>query len=280
VCKERWDEHYQMVEERNATIRRERILQSGTQSINTDAMHGASTNGQPAEDSGLSRLPEDQENWEMIDDCHPERQPDANNNTQTGPPLLEGISEMEIDDNADVDMFPMDLEDVINESVGDLEGGDMGLVLVEGDPLLPNDPTDFMQDLPPEENYNPYRDADENDESENEELDDFQPPEFDTPEPISAPETVDMNTDEDNDADPSCIDVFPRAGEVIERRRPRYAENVQDHMKNATRSVYYPFRDFQEFDLAIWLNELPLSKVDSFLQLSWVSSDSPVFTES
>jgi hypothetical protein len=278
-------EHYTVVEKRNTTILRKRILQSGTQSINTDAPHAASATGQPTDDSGLSHLPENQENWEIGGDCYPETQPDANNNTRTGSPLLEGISEIDIDNNDDVDMFPMDvdvfpmdLEDTINNSVGVPEGDDMGPVPLEGDPLLPNDPSEFMQDLPPEEYYNPYRDADENDESEDEKLDDYRPPEFDTPEPIGVPETVEINTDEEDDADPSCVEVFPRAGEVLERRQPRYAENVHNHMKNATRSVYYPFRDFQEFDLAIWLNELPLSKVDSFLQRPWVSSDSSMFT--
>jgi hypothetical protein len=273
-CKKRWEDHYKWVEERNAKIARERILQSSTQSINTDALQEASANGRPVDDSRPSRLPEEQENWDMDGDYPPERPPVSNNNAEAGMPLVEGVSDVDMYASDDVDMFPMDLEYGFDGAVDFREGGDIGPVPIEGDPLLPNDPNASIQELPHEEIYNPYRDADQSDESENEDLNDFQPPELDTPEPISVPETVEINTDEDDDADPSCIDVFPHAGKVMERRRPRYAENVHHHMNDATRSIYHPFRDFQEFDLAIWLNELPLSKVDSFLQLSWVSSNS------
>jgi hypothetical protein len=277
-CKERWEAHYKRVEERNATILRERILQSSTQSINTDAPHEASANGRPVDDSRPSSLPEEQENWDIDGGYLPERPPGPNNDEEGGAPLVEGVSDVDMYASDDVDMVPMDLEYAFGGAVDIQEGGDFGPVSVEGNPVLPNDPNASIQDLLHEENYNPYRDADQTDESENEELNDFQPPELDTPEPISIPETVEINTDEDGDADPSCVDVFPRAGEVTERRRPRYAENVHHHMNNATRSIYHPFRDFQEFDLAVWLNQLPLSKVDSFLQLSWVSSNSRVFT--
>jgi hypothetical protein len=264
-----------MVEERNDIISRERILQSSTQSINTDVLRPESVNGQPVDDSRPINLHEEQENWPMGGDSLPEGQPDPNNNVEGGSFMMEGPPDIDMyvgNDDGDVDMVPMDLEDAFNDA---LEDGNTGPVPVEGvdDPIaFVEDPIAFVEDLPAEEDYNPYRDADQNDESENEELDDFEPAELDTPEHISADETVEMNTEEDDDAGPSTVDVFPRAGEVKERRQPRYAENVQYHMRNATRSVYHPFQDFQEYNLAIWLNELPLSKVDSFLQLPWVSS--------
>jgi hypothetical protein len=180
--------------------------------------------------------------------------------------------------DADIDMFPIDFEDLFEDAIDVGAGGDIGSVPFEGDHLLPNHPIDLVQDLPLEEDYNPYGDAHDTDEHENEEMDDFQPPEFDNPEPLSVPETIEMSADEDDDADPSCIDVFPRAGEVIEKGQSRYAEIIRHCMESTTRSVYHPFQDFEEFDLAIWLNELPLSKVDSFLQLPWVSINPFVFT--
>lgn len=96
-------------------------------------------------------------------------------------------------------------------------------------------------------------------------------PEIDDTEQLEGvTETIQLSPESDEDEDPSEVETYPRAGEVKlseEQNQSRF-ENL--HLKRGGRP-FHPFRSFAEFELAKWLNDLPLSKVDMFLQLNWVS---------
>jgi hypothetical protein len=83
----------------------------------------------------------------------------------------------------------------------------------------------------------------------------------------NAMETVQIAPEDDEEVDPSEIESFVRAGEVKERIDSHY-ENILDARDGYP---FHPFTSAAEFELAKWLNDLPLSKTDSFLQLDWVS---------
>jgi hypothetical protein len=77
---------------------------------------------------------------------------------------------------------------------------------------------------------------------------------------------------EDNDEDdPPTINVFPQAGEVKATGQSRFSELERAQRALNANTVYYPFADSAEFSLVKWLNDLPLSKIDSFIQLEFVS---------
>jgi hypothetical protein len=83
-------------------------------------------------------------------------------------------------------------------------------------------------------------------------------------------EGVQLGADDAEDLDPSEVEQFPRAGEIKDpelRTRSRFETLYEEARGNP----FYPFRGAAEFELVKWLNGLPLSKVDSFLQLDWVS---------
>lgn len=65
------------------------------------------------------------------------------------------------------------------------------------------------------------------------------------------------------------IETYPRSGEIKTHSDPHFDRLLKKQMLNGT-NPYTPFRGLAEFELATWLNELPLSRVDSFLRLQWV----------
>lgn len=79
-------------------------------------------------------------------------------------------------------------------------------------------------------------------------------------------ENVQIDSEGDEDSDPSEIVSFTRAGEIKSCTKPHF-ESV---LGEEEWSPFHPFAGAAEFQLAKWLNDLPLTKVDSFLQLDWV----------
>jgi hypothetical protein len=75
---------------------------------------------------------------------------------------------------------------------------------------------------------------------------------------------------EDEELDPSSVESFPHAGEIKdpETRTRSHFETLYEETHG---NPFHPFRDAAEFELVKWLNDMPLSKVDLFLQLDWVS---------
>jgi hypothetical protein len=78
----------------------------------------------------------------------------------------------------------------------------------------------------------------------------------------------------DDEEQNSCeVERFPRAGEVKAHGRPRFQELVGKQIpKTSDGNLFHPFKDKSEFELAKWLNPLPLTKIDEFLQLTYVCS--------
>jgi hypothetical protein len=66
-------------------------------------------------------------------------------------------------------------------------------------------------------------------------------------------------------------EVFPRSGETKSRGDSHLNRLLKEQLEGGM-NPYTPFRGLAEFELAMWLNELPLSKVDAFLRLQWVRS--------
>lgn len=84
---------------------------------------------------------------------------------------------------------------------------------------------------------------------------------------LSAEPGPELNTD----VDPGEIETYPCAGEIKKKAGTHFDRLLKKQMGDAV-NPYTPFFGLAEFELVTWLNELPLSKVDSFLQLSWVTS--------
>jgi hypothetical protein len=84
---------------------------------------------------------------------------------------------------------------------------------------------------------------------------------------------VQLGPEGDEELDPSEVELFPRAGEIKHPELPRDPLTSRfDALYEETHgNPFYPFRGAAEFELVKWLNDMPLSKVDSFLQLDWVS---------
>jgi hypothetical protein len=85
-------------------------------------------------------------------------------------------------------------------------------------------------------------------------------------------EETNLNEEEATNEDPSEIEQYPRAGEIKDKRRPHFKKLIKEHYSQNPRNLFHPFADGSEFQLAKWLNGLPLSKVDEFCQLPWVST--------
>lgn len=114
---------------------------------------------------------------------------------------------------------------------------------------------------------NPYLDVGDADE-----LDEAAPGYIPEPDPVEqiadALEDVRIAPETDEDEDPSEIESFPNAGKV-KNHRDHHLDSLLEERDGAP---FKPFRNAAEFELVKWLNDLPLSKVDSFLQLDWVGS--------
>ena len=83
-------------------------------------------------------------------------------------------------------------------------------------------------------------------------------------------EGVQIGVDGVEDVDPSEVEQFPHAGEIKDPES-RAQSRFETLYEEACGNPFHPFRGAAEFELVKWLNGLPLSKVDSFLQLDWVS---------
>jgi hypothetical protein len=90
---------------------------------------------------------------------------------------------------------------------------------------------------------------------------------------IARAEEPDAHYEEVVDEQERCeVDRFPRAGEVKAPGKPRFQELAEKQIsRTSDRNLFYPFKDQSDFELAKWLNPLPLTKIDKFLQLSYVS---------
>lgn len=86
-------------------------------------------------------------------------------------------------------------------------------------------------------------------------------------------ESVQIGPEGAEDLDPSEVELFPRAGKIKHPELPRDAlgSHFERMYEETHGNPFHPFRGAAEFELIKWLNDMPLSKVDSFLQLEWVS---------
>ncbi len=136
-----------------------------------------------------------------------------------------------------------------------------------------------MENNPEEgDENNPYDDQSDS-ESEGEGSDEDLEERWDLEALEAALENARIHPGIDEDTVPSRIDSFPRAGEVKTEYagRPYFAETFAAHTQNGTRSPYTPFSGPEDFELAKWLNDLPVSKTDSFLHLEWVRIEFRLF---
>ncbi|KAG8824504.1 hypothetical protein FRC17_009084 [Serendipita sp. 399] len=111
-------------------------------------------------------------------------------------------------------------------------------------------------------------DGDEDVGDDDEMVDDAEGGDEDIQEPIDEP----CSFQGSEDAEPQEVDRYPGAGEIKELRRPRYEDILATRDPEKDRNLFSPFNDLSEFKLAKWLNDLPLSKVDSFLKLEYIQS--------
>jgi hypothetical protein len=74
------------------------------------------------------------------------------------------------------------------------------------------------------------------------------------------------------DGDVIEIETYPRAGEVKNKKNPRFQELLESQIQEGSGNIFHPFLDGSEFRLAQWLNTLPRAKVDEYCQLPSVSS--------
>jgi hypothetical protein len=116
-----------------------------------------------------------------------------------------------------------------------------------------------------EERVNPCLDEGNGDAEENEYN---EPPPMETlvDELEDALENVQIDPEGDEESDPSEIVSFTRAGEIKSHAKSHFESILGEE----DWSPFHPFAGAAEFQMAKWLNDLPLSKVDSFLQLDWV----------
>jgi len=96
-----------------------------------------------------------------------------------------------------------------------------------------------------------------------------------THEPLGEYPRFDPCPEDNEEDDPPTIDVFPRAGEVKAMGQSRFSELERAQRVLDAKTVYHPFLDSAEFSLVKWLNGLPLSKIDSFIRLEYVSLMDP-----
>jgi hypothetical protein len=159
-----------------------------------------------------------------------------------------------------------EVEDVTSE--GEILDGD-------ADNLSESAGENFEEWLFDETNENPSNDHPSHDDSQSEEgsTDDPQPESSESA-PIDIdngpPLQSDLNVQQP-DEDPSVIENFERAGEIQSYDIPRYVELLEIQERSGNGNMYFPFEDYSEFELAAWLNDLPLRKIDTFLQTRFVS---------
>jgi hypothetical protein len=75
------------------------------------------------------------------------------------------------------------------------------------------------------------------------------------------------------DRDDYTIDVHPTAGRILWKvEAPFSRERAYQEMRGEG-NMYYPFADEKEWELSAWLHQsgLPLSQMDTFLKLKYVS---------
>ncbi|KAG8756916.1 hypothetical protein FRC14_002533 [Serendipita sp. 396] len=95
-------------------------------------------------------------------------------------------------------------------------------------------------------------------------------PDFDENFDFSVPEevvTLEDHPPPPDDEDLDDIETFEGAGKVIKKGSSHFEEILRGQQEKSTGNTYFPFRDEDEFRLVHWLNELPMSKIDSFLGL-------------
>jgi hypothetical protein len=137
---------------------------------------------------------------------------------------------------------------------------------------------EFLFDGAPEQpvhggNENPYLEVDDDDDDDDDDESNL-PPSVLTPTLLkdleSAMENAELPSELEGESDPTETETIPRAGEVKRNEEPNFQKIVEGQIQEGG-SPFYPFRNATEFQLSKWLNGLPLSKVDPFLQLDWVS---------
>jgi len=90
---------------------------------------------------------------------------------------------------------------------------------------------------------------------------------YDDEEPL---QDVDSNSRPLENDETDRTETFQHAGAIVKHGRPHYDTLLERHMEGGT-NPYAPFHGFAEFELVAWLNGMPLSKVDTYLQLPGVS---------
>jgi hypothetical protein len=106
--------------------------------------------------------------------------------------------------------------------------------------------------------------------------------------PVQQLETMEVDDNEDDpaegrssrrlvepeaDRDDYTVDLHPTAGRILRKEEAPFAwERAYQEMRGDG-NVYYPFANEKEWELSAWLHQsgLPLSQMDTFLKLKYVS---------
>jgi hypothetical protein len=69
---------------------------------------------------------------------------------------------------------------------------------------------------------------------------------------------------------PVDIEEYEGAGEIKATGTPHFARLMKRQRDKGNGNSYFPFESAAEFEMVSWLNDLPLSKIDSFLHTKFV----------
>jgi hypothetical protein len=90
-------------------------------------------------------------------------------------------------------------------------------------------------------------------------------------EPQDEPEDFPHDEEMDNSQDePLEVENYERAGEIKANDTPHFANLVKKQLQKGNSNLFFPFESAAEFEMVAWLNDLPLSKIDSFLHTEFV----------
>jgi len=75
------------------------------------------------------------------------------------------------------------------------------------------------------------------------------------------------------DRDDYTVDVHPTAGRILRKEEAPFGQERAYQEMRGEGNVYYPFANEKEWELSAWLHQsgLPLSQMDTFLKLKYVS---------